>query len=84
MVENKVLTSLYCWFDISRDEIIKNHKGERVLIHNNSVVGYYPDKESALIAARDKGLKLGEFLVQRCITAEEDICYVYTPGVYFG
>ena len=75
------LKSLYDWFSISRDDVIKGHEKEVVLLADNSVMGYYPDKETALIDAKSKGLKLGEFLVQRCVTEEEESMYVYTPEV---
>ena len=83
-MENKLLTSLYNWFDINRGEIIKGHEGERVLLSNNSVLGYYPNKEDALVAAKSKGLRLGEFLIQKCVSKQEEMVYVYTPGVFFG
>lgn len=65
------LESLYNWFDMKRDEIISGHENERVLISNNEVIDYYPDERTAVAEALKKGLKQGDFLVQRCITEEE-------------
>jgi len=62
------LGDLYKWFDENRDTIIANHSNECVLLKDNFVIGYYPDTESALSAAQDKGFAMGEFLIQDCIT----------------
>jgi hypothetical protein len=72
------LDALFGWFDENRDTIIHDHYGERVLIKDNAVIGYYPDIDAALVAANKRDLELGNFLVQRCLTQEEDIEYVYT------
>ena len=39
----ETLKSLYDWFDIKRNEIIKDHEIERVLISDNKVLGYFND-----------------------------------------
>lgn len=69
---NETLQSLYNWFDINRSSLIKNHKGERVLISDNQNLGYFSDEHSAVDYAKQHGLKLGNFLVQRCITSDEE------------
>lgn len=78
------LKSLYNWFDINRASIIAGHEGERVLLANNAVIGYFPTKESALKIAFAKKLKYGEFLVQWCITAEEETKRFSIPAAYRG
>jgi hypothetical protein len=77
------LDDLFGWFDENRDAIIHDHYGERVLIKDNAVIGYYPDIDAALVEANKRELELGNFLVQRCLTQEDDIEYVYS-GVTFG
>lgn len=67
-----LLQSLYDWFDINRDSLIKNHENERVLISDNKSLGYFPNERSAVNYAKQQGLKLGSFLVQRCIPAEKE------------
>ena len=74
---NENLISLYNWFDIECDELIQGHEGERVLVSDNTALGYFPDEDSAVAFARKKELKVGNFLVQRCITREQEICYIY-------
>ncbi|MBR5402015.1 MAG: hypothetical protein IK102_09415 [Treponema sp.] len=77
----KELKSLYDWFDIQRNEIIKDHENERVLISNNKILGYYPDEKSAVVAALSQGCKVGSFLVQRCITEEEELKMFYNVNL---
>jgi len=80
------LNDLYKWFDENRALIIANHINECVLLKDNSVIGYYPDNEAALADAEKKGFKIGEFLIQDCITNEDEIMlfYNYNQAVCFG
>ena len=80
------LESLYNWFDMKRDEIIAGHENERVLIADNEVLGYFQDERSAVQYAKQKNLKLGYFLVQRCITAkrEQEMFYNVNLGVSYA
>ena len=66
------LDALYKWFDENRDSIIANHSNECVLLKENSVIGYYPNVEAALSAAQKNGYVMGDFLIQDCITEEEE------------
>ena len=77
-----VLNSLYNWFDMHRDSLINGHTGERVLIADNKNLGYFSDESSALAFAKKKGLALGQFLVQRCITAEDEQQMFYNVAAY--
>ena len=80
------LDDLYKWFDENRETIIADHLNKCVLLKDNSVIGYYPNNEAALSDAQKNGLKMGEFLIQDCITDEEEIMlyYNYNQAVYFG
>ena len=78
------LVDLYKWFDENRDTIINNHLNECVLLKDNTVIGYYPNTEAALSAAQKKGFELGEFLIQDCITNEEETMIYNNQAVYFG
>ena len=81
-----ILDDLYIWFDENRKAIIADHLNECVLLKDKSVIGYYPDTETALLAAQEKGFSLGEFLIQDCITDEEELMlfYNYNQAVSFG
>lgn len=78
------LESLYNWFDMKRNEIISGHENERVLISNNEVIAYFPDERTAVAEALKKGLKQGDFLVQRCITEEEELQMFYNVNLAVG
>jgi hypothetical protein len=78
------LKELYKWFDENRNSIINDHQNECVLLKDNSVIGYYPDDESALSAAEEKGFIMGEFLIQDCITSDDVAMIYYNPAVSFG
>jgi len=78
------LTNLYKWFDENRSSIIADHSNECVLLKDNAVIGYYPNTDAALFAAEKNGFVLGEFLVQDCISAEEEVMTYYNQAVCFG
>jgi hypothetical protein len=78
------LDALYRWFDENRDHIITGHTGECVLLKDRSVAGYYPDTDAALSFAEKAGFIIGEFLIQDCITREEDVMHYYNQSVCFG
>lgn len=70
------MEKLYDWFDENREHIIKDNHGKIVLIHDNSVAGYYDDAgDDALNAAYDKGFVDGEYIIQECITRAEELSY---------
>jgi len=78
------LKELYKWFDENRDTIIDSHINECVLLRDNSVIGYYPNTDTALSVAQKNGFIMGEFLIQDCITAEEESMTYYNQSVCFG
>jgi len=80
------LDDLYKWFDENRESIIADHLNESVLLKDNSVIGYYNDTETALNAAEEKGYIVGEFLVQHCVTEEDEMALFlnYNQAVCFG
>jgi hypothetical protein len=60
------------WFQHNRENVIKNHYGEYVLLHDGKVAGYYPDDDAAYHAARFMGLEDGSYLIQECVHKGED------------
>ena len=78
---NKKLIALYNWFDIQRDEIIKGHENEWVLISPYEILGYYPTQKSATDIAEQKGLKLGNFLAQKCLRSEQELNGIYNSNI---
>jgi len=71
------LDNLYKWFDENRDSIIADHLNECVLLKGNSVVGYYLNTETALLAAKENGLNMGEFLIQDCVTEDDEMVFTF-------
>jgi hypothetical protein len=80
----KDLDALYVWFDDNRDHIIADHLGECVLLKDNQVLGYYPNTDAALLGVRENHLTLGEFLIQKCNTREDDQLIYHNQAVTFG
>ncbi|MFI3257656.1 MAG: hypothetical protein R3Y36_05100 [Spirochaetales bacterium] len=84
MADNEKLKELYKWFDKNRNIIIKDHVNQVVLLKDNAIIAYYDDEKTAIEEALNKGLKQGDFLVQRCISAEEDGMTYYNKAVKFA
>jgi hypothetical protein len=78
------LAALYQWFNENRENIIQNHDGECVLFKDNTVMGYFPNTQAALSCAEKSGFTIGDFLIQRCVSRENDTMYYYNRAVCFG
>jgi hypothetical protein len=78
------LDDLYKWFDDNRDKIMKGHEGQYVLLKENTVISYFQDNNKALEYARESGFVMGEFLIQECISKDEECMYYYNEAVSFG
>jgi hypothetical protein len=71
----------YDWFDENRDTIITGHHGECVAIRGKEVSGYFPDEKTALNAMEN--YTEGTFIVQDCLSSEEDTVHYYTGAFSF-
>ena len=69
------------WFTENRESIIKDHIGQRVVIKDKQVKGYYDTDQEAIEAM--KPVPLGEYIVQRCLTEDDDTEYYYTGRYSF-
>jgi hypothetical protein len=78
------LDDLYKWFDENRDAIIKGHERDRVLLKDNAVISYFQNDDKALEYAQKSGFAMGEFLIQECISRDEESMYYYNEAVSFG
>lgn len=78
------LKDIYLWFDNNRDNIITDHKNKFVLLADNKVIDYFPDMKTALERARQSNFTVGSFLIQRCITKEDDTLVYHNMAVTFG
>jgi len=78
------MDSLYRWFDENRDTIIKGHEGEYVLLRGSAVISYFDDEDEALNYAQKSGFSIGDFLIQECISKDEECMYYHNEAVSFG
>jgi len=78
------LNDLYKWFDENRDTITKGHEGNRVLLKDNAVISYFHDDDEALEYAKRSGYAIGDFLIQDCISKDEESMYYHNEAVSFG
>jgi hypothetical protein len=77
------LIALYKWFDKNRASIIEHHTEEYVLLRDNTVEGYFPDDDAALEYAEKNGFIPGEFLIQDCITKEQEYIGYFNRNIEF-
>jgi hypothetical protein len=78
------LDDLYKWFDQNRETTINGHEGEYVLLKNYAVVAYFQNENEALEYARKNDFLMGEFLIQECVSKDEESMYYYNEAVNFG
>lgn len=84
MDEKEKSLKLYEWFDANRDRIIAGHNGEQVLIHDYKIVGYYENDSAAMGISKEKKFSNGDYIIQDCITSDEEL-NMYSFGlVNFG
>lgn len=70
----------YGWFSSIRDDLMKSHHGEYAVIKDEKILGFYGSTTEAL-RETVKEHALGTFIVQRCVTVEEDTHYIMSPRV---
>jgi hypothetical protein len=73
------LESDYQFFESKLSELLKEHRGQFVLIKDNTLHGFYPSMEEAL---KDAYKKFGnaEFLIQE-VTDEKRVNYINSAFV---
>lgn len=72
----------FAFFNEHRDEFIKDHPGEYVVVRDEKVVGFFKNQMAAFSAMKDS--KLGTFLVKKCGPADQDIIEYHTRRVSFA
>lgn len=65
------------FFREQQTEFANTHHGQYVVIHRESVFGFYPTEPEAYWAALAKGLKPGRFSIHHCIHKREE-----KPGIF--
>lgn len=74
----------YNYFDSNREDIIKDHKHEYALIHDEKLKGYFPSVEKAIEFVRANKIEFGTFAVQECLTEAEETGYYANWAVKFA
>jgi len=64
----------YSFFNLHRNEYLKKHTGQYVVIEKETVLGFYSNQQAALLAMKDHNL--GTFIVHKIVPAELDIIWM--------
>jgi hypothetical protein len=72
----------YECFKQNRSEYLRDHAGEFAVIENRTLVGFFPDQQTALVAMKDH--VLGAFLIKKVIPESEDFIEIHTRAVIFA
>jgi len=67
----------YAWFKKNLPDLMKEHEGKFLIIHEESLKGVFSDYKEALHKALEIA-KPGDFLIQRCVTEEESTQVTYS------
>ncbi len=59
-------------FETMRDELVQKHHGQFVVISGDQVLGFYKEIMEGYYAGK-KRFGLGNFLLKRCISKEEEV-----------
>jgi hypothetical protein len=76
-----VLKKDYEFFIAHRDEYLRDHRDEYAVIENESLLGFYPNQMSAMLAMKEH--VVGNFLVKKVVPADQDIVEYHTQAVAF-
>ena len=74
------LDQALAYFRKHQGEFAKNHHGKLVLIHVETVEGFYENELEAYADAQEK-FKPGEFLIRKCIRKEEEAPVIFHSRV---
>jgi hypothetical protein len=66
------------WFNAHRDEIIAGHYGQKALIKDRKVLGYFDDYMPAIKYMDAQGVEMGNYIVHPCVNEDEDMITILT------
>ena len=69
---SKSLEQSLNYFEEHRDAFAKDHHGHFVLIHKDSVAGFFENELEGYYKGKED-FGLGEFLLKRCIREDEEV-----------
>ncbi len=68
------------YFREHQENFARDHYGEYVVIHNQSVAGFFDDQLEAYLEAKEK-FQPGKFLIRQCIKPQEETKVVFHSRV---
>lgn len=78
------LTRNYEWFDKNREQIIKGHHSQYVLIQNEKVIAYFDSVQDGIKYVNDNNIEFGRFALQKCLSSQEETGYYANWAVKFA
>ena len=81
-VERK-LDKNYNWFRANHRSLLRRYRGRYIAVSKASVVGDYATEDQAISETVLRGIRPGEFIVQRCVPVAEEERAVFHSGVSF-
>ncbi len=72
----------YIFFDENRTKCIREHPEEFVVIKNKEFLGFFNNENDAILETLSNH-KLGTFIVQKCVSKEEETITIFNSGVSF-
>ena len=70
------------YFRNHQEELVRDHHGKYVLIHDEQVVGFI-DSELQAYSEAKKNYTPGSFLIRRCLKPEEETTHVFHSRAAF-
>ena len=67
----------YAFFKSIRDQLVKEHLGQSVVIKDESILGFYASDVEA-IRETQKTYPMGTFIVQKCVPEDQEMQKFYS------
>lgn len=77
-----MLNADYTFFNEHRDEYVRDHLNDYVVIKNSQALGFFKNKMDAFISMKDT--PLGSFIIQKCVPVDQEIIEYHTRRVAFA
>ena len=74
----------FSWFCDNKDAIISGRENQCALIKGGKVLGYFDTDTDAVSWAGERGLSMGEYIVQPCASDDEGAQYYHTGRYSFS
>lgn len=78
---NEALNRQILFFKERQEEFAKTHHGQFVLVHDQTVAGFYRSELDAYMAAEEKKFMSGSYLIRQCIKPDEETSAIFRSRV---